>query len=368
MGSTWSDSRCWWVALHLIPGLGNIAGKKLLERFGTPKGIFDAKRSELISVEGVRKGVAGKIANQEWESDPEKVLEIVIKNGARPIPYGDPAYPALLTEIHDPPFLLYVKGQDIPSGLTMVGVVGSRNPTPYGSKAARELAQGLARRGAGVVSGMARGIDAAAHWGCLEGLGFTVAVMGTGIDIIYPASNKKLFERIAQKGAIVSEFPPGTPPEPKNFPIRNRIISGMARGVLVVEATKKSGSLITASSALNQGRDVFAVPGSINSFKSTGCHFLIKQGAALVENADDIMDQLGLNYPHVPKKDRFKDEPPGPTEELEKRIYDLISDYPLQIDHIARLGKLDPAQVSSVLTKMELKGMIRQLPGKMFVR
>jgi DNA processing protein len=352
----------------LIPGLGNVAGRKLLERFGAPQGIFDAKRSELMSVEGVRKGVAGKIANQEWDSDPEKVFEIVKKSGARIIPYGDPAYPAPLKEIHDPPFLLYVKGQDIPAGLTMIGVVGSRNPTPYGSRAARELAQGLARRGAGVVSGMARGIDSAAHWGCIEGLGFTVAVVGTGIDVVYPASNRKLSEKIARRGAIVSEFPPGTPPEPKNFPIRNRVISGMSRAVLVVEATKKSGSLITAASALNQGRDVFAVPGSINSFKSRGCHFLIKQGAALVENADDILEQLGLNFPHVPKKDLLKNGVQGPEEGIEKRIYDLISDDPLHIDHIARLGNLDPGEVSSVLMKMELKGMIRQLPGKMFVR
>ena len=368
MERRWSDSLCWWIALHLIPGLGNVAGKKLLERFGTPQGIFDAKRSELMAVEGVRKGVAGKIANQEWESDPEKVFEIVKKNGSRPIPFGGPAYPTSLKEIHDPPFLLYVKGQDIPAGLTMIGVVGTRNPTPYGSRVARDLSQGLARRGAGVVSGMARGIDSAAHWGCLEGLGFTVAVIGTGIDVVYPASNRKLSERIARKGAIVSEFPPGTPPEPKNFPIRNRIISGMSRAVLVVEANKKSGSLITAASALNQGRDVFAVPGSVNSFKSRGCHFLIKQGAALVENADDIMDQLGLNYPHAPKKDLLTNSTPGPAEELEKRIYDLLSDYPLHIDHIARLGDLDPAEVSSALMKMELKGMVRQLPGKMFIR
>lgn len=352
----------------MIPGLGNVAAKKLLERFGTPQGIFAATRSELMSVKGVRKAVARTIANQEWGSDPEKVLETVENSGARLIPYGDPVYPSPLREIHDPPFLLYAKGQDIPAGLTMIAVVGSRNPTPYGSRAARELAQGLARRGVGVVSGMARGIDAAAHWGCLEGLGYTVAVMGTGIDVIYPASNRKLFERVAQKGTIISEFPPGTPPEPKNFPIRNRIISGMSKAVLVVEATKKSGSLITAASALNQGRDVFAVPGSINSFKSTGCHFLIKQGAALVENADDILDQLGLNYPHVPKRDLLRDVPPGPVEEREKRIYDLISDDPLHIDHIARLGNLDPAEVSSVLMKLELKGLIRQLPGKMFVR
>ena len=368
MGRTWSDSRSGWVALHLIPGLGNVACKKLLERFGSPEGIFGAKGSELMSVEGVRQGVARKIAKREYTSDPEKVLKIIEEAGARLIPYGDSAYPPSLKEIHDPPFLLYAKGQEIPPGLTFIAVVGSRNPTHYGFRAAQEFAQGLARRRVGVVSGMARGIDAAAHWGCLEGLGFTIAVTGTGIDIVYPASNRKLFERIVQKGAVLSEFPPGTPPEPKNFPIRNRIISGMSRAVLVVEATRKSGSLITAASALDQGRDVFAVPGSIHSFKSTGCHYLIKQGAGLVENADDVLEQLGLNFPHVPKRDTFSEQIPPPMEALESRIYALLGDYPLHIDHIARLGNVSPAELSSVLMKMELKGMIRQLPGKMFVR
>ena len=368
MGRTWSDSRCGWIALHLIPGLGNVACKKLLERFGSPEGIFEAKGSELMSVKGVRPAVARKIAGRKFSSDPEEVLKILEKTGARLIPYGDPSYPSPLTEIHDPPFLLYAKGREIPTGLTFIAVVGSRNPTHYGSGAARELGQGLARRGVGVVSGMARGIDAAAHWGCMEGLGFTAAVIGTGIDIVYPASNRKLCEKIIQKGVVLSEFPPGTPPEPKNFPIRNRIISGLSRGVLVVEATRKSGSLITAASALDQGRDVFAVPGSINSFKSTGCHFLIKQGAGLVENADDVLQQLGLNFPHVPKRDTFSEPIPVPMDALEKRVYDLLGDYPLHIDQIARLGKLSTAELSSVLMKMELKGMIRQLPGKMFVR
>lgn len=368
MGRTWSDSRCGWVALHLIPGLGNVACKKLLERFGSPEGIFRAKGSELMSVQGVRPGVARKIANREYTSDPEQTLRIIEETGARLIPYGDRGYPSPLKEIHDPPVLLYVRGQEIPIGLTFIAVVGSRNPTHYGFRAAQELAQGLARRGVGVVSGMARGIDAAAHWGCLEGLGFTIAVTGTGIDVVYPASNRKLFEKIVQKGAILSEFPPGTPPEPKNFPIRNRIISGISRAVLVVEATRKSGSLITAASALDQGRDVFAVPGSINSFKSTGCHFLIKQGAGLIENADDVLEQLGLNFPHAPKRDTFSEQIPPPMEAIEKRIYDLIGDYPLHIDRIVRLANMGPAEIASVLMKMELKGMIRQLPGKMFVR
>jgi DNA processing protein len=202
----------------------------------------------------------------------------------------------------------------------------------------------------------------------MEGKGFTIAVLGTGIDVIYPGSNKKLFEEIVERGAVITEFPLGAPPEPKHFPIRNRIISGICRGVVVVEATTKSGSLITATFALEQGREVFAVPGSIDSFKSAGCHHLIKQGAKLVENADDVLSELGMNYDFAPKTDTFKERPLPPMDESELRVYELVGDYPLHIDQIARNGNLEPGAVSSILMKMELKGLVRQLPGKWFVR
>jgi DNA processing protein len=357
-----------WLALHLIPGLGNIACKNLLMKFGRPKSIFRASLSDLLQVEGVRREVAERIVKREYMSNPAKVQKSIERQGARIISCAHPEYPAALREIHDPPALLYVKGKGIPPNLTFIAVVGSRNPTSYGMKASEMIGQGLARRGVGVVSGMARGIDSAAHWGCLEGRGFTLAVLGTGIDVLYPGSNAKLHDKIVEKGAVISEFPPGTPPEPKNFPIRNRIISGLSKAVVVVEATLKSGSLITASLALEQGREVLAVPGSVNSFKSTGCHFLIKQGARLVENADDILDELGLNYNHIPKNDSFKEAPPPPLEEDEKKVYDIIGDYPLHIDEIAREAKLEPGEASSILMKMELRGIVRQLPGKMFVR
>jgi DNA processing protein len=364
----WPDSRCGWLALHMIPGLGNIAGKNLLDRFGSPEQIFKTTVSELMTVEGVRKQVAQHIVKREYTADPLSELGRIEKCGARIITFADPSYPSVLKEIHDPPMILYSKGEEIPPNLTFVAVVGSRNPTHYGLNAAEKVGQGLARRGLGVVSGMARGIDSAAHWGCLGGRGFTIAVLGTGIDIIYPPSNKKLFHQIIKKGAVISEFPLGTPPEPKHFPIRNRIISGISRGVVVVEATKNSGSLITASQALEQGREIFAVPGSINSFKSTGCHLLIKQGARLIENSDDILDELGLNYPYIPKTDTYKDQPLPPLEEYERTIYDIIGDYPIHIDQIARLSNLKPEEASSTLMRMELKGIVRQLPGKTFVR
>ena len=364
----WSDEKCGWLALQMTPGLGNVACKNLIDKFDSPEQIFQASLSELTEVEGVRNEAARNIVDLKLPTDPSEELRRVEECGARIIPFLDPAYPLALREIHDPPILLYLKGKNIPQKAIFIGVVGSRNPTPYGIKSAEKIGQGLGRRGLGVVSGMARGIDSAAHWGCLAGRGFTVAVLGTGVDITYPASNKKLADKIIREGAVISEFPLGTPPEPKNFPIRNRIISGLTKGVVVVEATKKSGSLITASLALEQGREVFAVPGSIHSFKSKGCHFLIKQGARLIENSDDILDELGLNYDYAPKTDTFKEGPLPRMDESEKAVFDLIGDYPLHIDQISRQGNMPPGKAASILMRMELKGIIRQLPGKMFVR
>lgn len=352
----------------MIPGLGNIACKNLLNKFGDPEKIFQTDISDLTGIEGLRKETADRIVNREFQNDPCEELAKLEKSKAKIVTFHDPSYPAALKEIHDPPILIYVKGKDLPKNITFVGVVGSRNPSPYGVKSAQMIGQGLGRRGLGVVSGMAKGVDASAHWGCLAGQGFTIAVLGTGIDIVYPAQNRKLADSIANKGALISEFPLGTPPEPKNFPIRNRIISGLSRGVIVVEATMKSGSLITAALALEQDREVFAVPGSIHSFKSTGCHFLIKQGARLIENSDDVLDELGMNYDYSPKSDTFRKEELPPMDESEKAIYDIIGDYPLHIDQITRQGDLAPGKAASILMRMELKGMIRQLPGKTFVR
>lgn len=368
MRSLPSQNRVDWLALHLVPGLGNMAFKKLLEHFGDPALVFKASLADLSQVEGLRRQVAQRILRREFSLDPLTVLKDLEAQGARMLIFSDPAYPEPLREIHDPPMVLYAKGLEIPRKLTLVAIVGSRIATPYGLKTAEFLAQGLARRGLGVVSGMARGIDSAAHWGCLSGRSFSVGVLGTGIDTVYPPSNKKLFEAMVEKGAMITEFPLKTPPEPKNFPIRNRLISGLSRGVIVVEATMKSGSLITASVALEQGREVFAVPGSVHSFKSKGCHFLLKQGAKLVENADDVLDELGLNYAYAAKKDSYAAPDPPPLEENEKRVYDLIGDDPVHIDDLVRDGNLEPGAASAVLMRMELKGIIRQLPGKLFVR
>ena len=364
------DDKFQWLSLYLITGIGNISIKNLLEEFETPDRIFQAPAAELAKIKGVRREVAKNIAGKKYLREPESVYKIIEKIGARIVIYGDPEYPDQLRTIYDPPMIIFVKGEKIPSQATFIAMVGSRHPTPYGQKSAHMIAQGLARRGIGIVSGMALGIDATSHSGCLFGKGYTLAVLGTGIDVIYPHTNRKLYQEIIKNGSAITEYLPGTPPEPKNFPIRNRIISGISRGVVVVEATKNSGSLITATLALDQGRDVFAVPGSIHSFKSTGCHLLIKQGARLIENADDILDELGLNYPFTEKTDTFKEKQQldPPMDETEKRLYQLIGDYPTHIDQIARQGKLSSGEVSSILMKLELKGLIRQLPGKAFVR
>jgi DNA processing protein len=307
---------------------------------------------------------------REFSSDPEEELRKVERCNARIMTYVQSSYPAILKEIYDPPMLLYIKGKEIPLNKTFIAVVGSRNASHYGLRASENIGEGLATRGVGVVSGLARGIDSASHRGCLRGKGFTIAVTGTGIDVVYPRSNRKLLDQVMDSGAVISEFPLGSPPEPRNFPIRNRIISGLSRGVVVVEATRNSGSLITASLALDQGREVFAVPGSVESFKSTGTHFLIKQGARLVENSDDIIGELGLKQMSFQTRGFPKNGPKAPPEmdESEKRIYDIIEDYPVHIDEIVRLADLNAGEALGILMRMELKGLVRQLPGKMFVR
>jgi DNA processing protein len=368
--TTSRDTRLTWLALYLIPGLGNAVLKRLIDAFGDPDGVFKAGEAELLRIEGMRREVAAKIRGRALDREAAGEIKRAEACHARILVYTDPSYPPLLREIHNPPMVLFVRGRDIPLKMTCISVVGSRNPTHYGRKAAEKIALGLARRGAGVVSGLARGIDAAAHSGCLMGNGFTIGVLGTGIDKVYPTTNRALFERMEEEGAIVSEFPTRTPPEPKNFPIRNRIISGLSRGTVVVEATRNSGSLITASLALEQGRDVFAVPGSIDSFKSTGTHFLIKQGAKLIENADDILSEFGF-LGRGPAERPTPTHPDGTSREMdsvEKRIYEIIGDYPVHMDDIVRMGKMDPGKVAGILMKMELEGIIRQLPGRMFVR
>ena len=354
-----------WLGLKTVPGVGNRLFLNLIQHFGELAKVFSASRGELLQVEGVNARLVSAIQDYKIPREVEEDLSLAEKNGVRIITFSDPDYPTLLRHIHDPPPVLYVYGSLHPDSLN-IAIVGSRNATPYGRTVTEGLSGDLIRRGFTVVSGMARGIDSAAHIGALTAGGKTIAVLGCGLGTIYPAENKKLFHRIAENGAVISEFPFLTSPEAHNFPIRNRIISGLSLGAVIVEATHQSGSLITARLAAEQGREVFAVPGSITSFKSMGTHRLIKQGAKLVEHVDDIVEELNIAQP-IPSV-HIKEEPTIPLTPEEKRIIDELSPYPVHIDKLVRRLSLSAAHVSGTLLQLELKGLVTQSPGKFFAR
>jgi DNA processing protein len=347
--------------------VGNCLFLRLIQDFGDPERVLSASKAELMSVEGVNDRLASLIHKHTIPRRVMDDLALAKKNGVRIVTFSDPSYPELLRHIYDPPPVLYTYGTIYPDSLN-IAVVGSRNATSYGRTMTERLSGDLGRRGFTVVSGMARGIDSAAHAGALAVGARTVAVMGCGLGTIYPAENKRLFHLIADNGAVVSEFPFLTPPDAHNFPARNRIISGMALGTVIVEATHKSGSLITARLAAEQGREVFAVPGSINSFKSMGAHRLIKEGAKLVEHAGDIIEELNIPEPKSRSAADTKEEPAIPLTLEEKKIMDALSPYPVHIDELVRELSLSAAQVSGLLLQLELKGLVTQSPGKLFAR
>jgi DNA processing protein len=359
-----------WFLLKSVPGVGNLLAKRLLDLFKTPQNIFQASAEKLLQVDGVTKRHATAIKTHQMPGKVEAELDRLSRKEYRIITLADSDYPRLLREIPDPPPFLYVSGR-LDSSALKIAVVGSRNATGYGLATTKNLCIGLASLGITIVSGMARGIDTAAHEGAMAGGGKTIAVLGSGLDRIYPAENSKLFHRISENGAVMSEFALSTEPEGHNFPIRNRIISGMSLGTVVVEATKKSGSLITARLAAEQNREVFAVPGSIQSFKSTGTHTLIKQGAKLVEHVQDIVEELtpfleNNNHPgnHLPDE---ADEYLASLSVDESQVYIALEPYPIHIDKLARKLSLEPGKLLSILLKLELNGMIQQLPGKFFI-
>lgn len=358
-----------WLHVKSVPGVGNHLFKRLIERFGTPEAVLKASTAELLTVDGITPRTASALRSQKRPDGAAAELEDTLRRGFRLIPLTHADYPSLLREIPDPPPLLYVSG-DLAPCERPIAVVGSRNATGYGVAMAQQLGSDLASLGFSVVSGMALGIDAAAHEGALSRRGRTVAVLGSGLANIYPPQHQRLFERISAGGAVLSEFPLRAEPEAHHFPIRNRIISGMSLGTVVVEASKNSGSLITARLAAEQNREVFAVPGSIQSFKSTGTHTLIKQGAKLVENAQDIVSELG----HF-----LADSPPGggrlrvspvekkhPLTEAEKEVCRALGPYPLHIDELVRKLAMDAGKLSGILLQLELKGIVTQQAGKLF--
>jgi DNA processing protein len=359
-----------WFFLKSVPGVGNLLGKRLIDLFKTPQDIFQASAENLLQVEGVTQRHVAAIKNHKMPRKVEAELDLLARKEYRIITLVDPDYPRLLHEIPDPPPFLYVSGQ-LDNSVLKIAVVGSRNATGYGLTTTRNLCAGLATLGITIVSGMARGIDTAAHEGAMAGGGKTIAVLGSGLERIYPAENAKLFHRISENGAVVSEFALLTEPEGHNFPLRNRIISGMSLGTVVVEATKKSGSLITARLAAEQNREVFAVPGSIQSFKSTGTHTLIKQGAKLVEHVQDIVEEL---VPFLESNKRPGNTPPDAADENpaslgvdESQVYKALEPYPIHIDKLVRKISMAPGKISSILLKLELNGMVQQLPGKFFI-
>ncbi len=350
-----------WLRLTLAPGIGGETQRKLLSAFGPPDRIFSAGVATLAHTIPLKQ--AGQLLSHDSQEKIDAALAWAAEPGNTILTLADAAYPQSLLDAPDPPTVLYVKGRIELLNTPALAIVGSRNATPQGESNAEAFAAALSDAGLTIVSGLALGIDAAAHRGGLRGKGSTIAVIGTGIDRVYPARNQPLARDIAERGAIVSEFPLGTPALRENFPRRNRIISGLARGCLVVEAAERSGSLITARLAGEQGRDVFAIPGSIHSPLSKGCHKLIKQGAKLVDDARDILDELGLATATV------KTAACAPAIATESaRLLDSIGFDPCDVDTLASRSGLTAEKLYAILLQMELDGRIASLPGGRFQR
>ncbi len=374
------DNKKYSLALKFVEGVGNITFDRLILKFGSPGRVFQQSARDLMQVEGVHRKTAEGIASFKSWDRVDRELELAYKYNVDIITIHDSSYPELLRSIYDRPSLLYIKGKLI-SDEACIAVVGSRRASTYGKFTTENFCRELVSNGLNVVSGMARGIDTAAHRGALSGRGRTIAVLGSGLDIIYPSENMELSERIAESGAVISEFPFGTQPLASNFPARNRIISGIAIGTIVMEATEKSGSLITARFALEQGREVFAVPGSIDHPGSRGTHRLIKEGAKLVENVQDILDEIAtriklgqtaaeVGCTEAPKPD-FMDKisepfPAGIPEKISEAVLKALAQEPLHIDAIISTTELGSNTVLDCLFRLELHGYVQQMPGMIF--
>ncbi len=351
------DDLIYWVALSLVHGIGPKRYRKLINKFGNPKDVFEADVLELQSVVNLK--VINEIKRFQVNF-AEDVLEKIHRIGAQIATFIDKEYPEALREFDDAPTIIFYKGRLADLKRDAIAIVGTRTPTYYGESQARRFARELAGAGFTIVSGGARGIDTQAHLGALDANGFTVAVMGCGIDLTYPPENQKLFDKIAENGVVLTEYPPGTRPVPENFPKRNRIISGLSLGVFVVEAGAKSGALITARWAALQGKEVFALPGPINSSKSEGTNKLIQEGAKLVQNVEDILEEFGRITPRE-REARF-----SALDEDEKKIYLALLEGPRHIDELAVELDMPANQLLTKLFVMEMKGIITELPGKYF--
>ncbi|HVN84522.1 MAG TPA: DNA-processing protein DprA [Candidatus Binatia bacterium] len=349
-----------WIALKLVRGVGCVLYQGLLRAFGHPRAALTAG-VHALECAGVRRDVAAAIRGFNDWARVERQLAQAKGAGARVVTWADADYPDNLRQIHDPPPFLFVRGAFDPTDRVAVAIVGSRSASTYGLQVTREISEGLARAGVTVVSGLARGIDAEAHRATLQMRGRTLAVLGSGIDVVYPSEHHALFMAIAEHGAVVSEFLMGTKPDAENFPSRNRIIAGLALGTVIVEATEKSGSLITAQLAVDQGRDVFAVPGPVGA-RSRGTHKLIRDGAKLTERAEDILEEIAPRLLAV----RARQQPAPELDAAETRVLASLGGETRHIDELIDGSGLTASQVLEILLSLELKGVVHQLPGKYY--
>jgi DNA processing protein len=354
--------------LSFVDGLGSVGYRNLIRRFHNPDRVFKASFEDLMQVEGIREKAIKGIKGFNQAARVEQELELMQKHNVKLVSCMDDKYPAHLLNIYDPPPFLYVRGDLREREKHAVAVVGSRFASSYGMMVTERICRDMAREGITIVSGMARGVDTSAHRGALSVRERTIAVLGCGIDVNYPPENRKLKDEIASCGAVVSELPMSTAPAGCHFPKRNRIISGLSHGVVVVEASHRSGSLITARLALEQGRDVFAVPGSIDSLRSRGTHKLIKEGAKLVEDAQDIISELMPNASYPSRGGYGQGTVGKPLSKESGAVLALLAHEQAHIDRIIAESGLNSSQVSTALLDLELQGLIRQLPGKVFMR
>lgn len=359
------EDKKYWLGLKILCEYDNRLLSNMLEYFKTPEQTWEAHSRDLKKVKGITMSQVARIQSRRGAIDIDAEVDKLKQLGIGIITLDDHYYPELLRQIFDPPPVIFYKGELIKvlSHAITIAIVGARQATTYGRMIAEELASGLSQYGVTVVSGVARGIDSAAHRGALRGQGSTVGVLGCGLDVVYPPENQSLYEEIALKGSLITEYPPGTYPAAQNFPARNRIISGLCEGVVVVEASEKSGALITADFALEQGREVFAVPGSIRSNLSKGCHKLLRAGACLVESVEDILHELGLMV-----KPLEIDTGATDLSEQEKLLLRHLGWESRHIDEVTRDSQLDVSQVSSLLMVLELKGFLRQDSGNRYLR
>ncbi|MBN2409759.1 MAG: DNA-processing protein DprA [Candidatus Aminicenantes bacterium] len=363
-----TDGPALWVALNLVLSDSLRSAQKVAARYPDPAMVFRASAEELQSL-GVEKEKAAALTSRALFDRASETLSWLAHKGYFVLTIDDPGYPDALREVFDPPCVLYGAGRPEVLREPSIAVVGARRPTPYGRAVAEKLARDLAARGLVIVSGLARGIDSIAHWGALDS-GRTVAVLGSGLDDIYPPENKGLFRKIAETGAVITEFPPRMPPLGFHFPLRNRIISGLSLATLVVEATRQSGSLITARLALEQNRDVMAVPGCLTSDLSRGTNWLIKSGAKLVESWEDVIEELPLPLREsllAPRAEEKREVPAMSPEE--KKVFDRLSVATLtHIDELVEAADSSVSEMLGLLLSLEIKGLVRQVPGKHFQR